>query len=211
MLEDLFDYLRQAHGPLAYLLLAGGACIEYVFPPFPGDTVVLFGAFLAATAGYSPTGVYLVMTAGSIAGGMGAYAFGRFFGNDERRLPRWLRTDAAKAAFTKLDHQFHRYGAAYLALNRFVPALRAFFFVGAGLARMPAGRVLLFGGISAAAWNALILAVGYAVGANWDRLRQLGDQYTAAVLIVLGVVAAALVARWWLTRDRRGGESDRDR
>ncbi|MFW6085580.1 MAG: DedA family protein [Myxococcota bacterium] len=211
MLESLLDYLRQEGGPVAYLLLALAAGIEYVFPPFPGDTVVLFGAFLAVTAGFSPTGVYLVMTAGSIVGGMATYFLGRFFGDDRRRLPRWLRTKRARWALARIDEQFHRYGAVYLALNRFLPAMRAFFFVGAGLTRMPVGRVLLFGGLSAALWNALILSVAYVVGANWERLQELGRQYATVAFVLVALVAAGWVLRWWISRGRREGGGDPDR
>jgi membrane-associated protein len=79
----------------------------------------------------------------------------------------------------------------FLAVNRFLPALRAFFFVGAGLSRMSAGPVIVFGGISAALWNALLMALGYAVGNNWEALSELAERYTAAtlILIVLAVVA----------------------
>ncbi|MFW6067563.1 MAG: DedA family protein [Myxococcota bacterium] len=211
MLDDLLQYLREQPSPLAYGVLGLAALLEYVFPPFPGDTVVLFGAFLAATAGYHPAGVYLVMTAGSIAGGMATYLLGRFFGDDHRRLPRWLRTRRARWALDRLDAQFQRYGAAYLAVNRFLPAMRAFFFVAAGLARMPSGRVLVFGGLSAAAWNALILAVAYAVGANWPRLQELAGQYTAATLTVVAVLILGLLLRWWIIRGRRARGPGPDR
>jgi membrane-associated protein len=88
---------------------------------------------------------------------------------------------------------YEQHGAMYLAVNRFLPALRAFFFVGAGLSRMSAGRVIVFGGISAALWNALLMVLGYAVGNNWEALRELAERYAAAtlVLIVLAVIAVA--------------------
>jgi membrane protein DedA with SNARE-associated domain len=84
----------------------------------------------------------------------------------------------------------------YLAVNRFLPALRAFFFVGAGLSRMRPGAVLLYGGLSALVWNALLLGVGYAVGNNWDALRDLAERYTVATLILVAVVVAGIVARF---------------
>jgi membrane protein DedA with SNARE-associated domain len=203
MLDDLLDYLRDEEGPLAYVLLAVASCLEYVFPPFPGDTVVLFGAFLAATAGYHPLLVYAVLTGGSMVGASGTYAVGRLVFAKREQLPAFLQTRRARWALDRLDEQFRRYGAAYLAVNRFLPAMRAFFFVGAGIAGMPFGRVLFFGGLSACAWNALILAVGYSVGANWDRLQAIFDRYTAIAVVVLVVLAAIWAVRWWLSRRRR--------
>jgi membrane protein DedA with SNARE-associated domain len=84
----------------------------------------------------------------------------------------------------------------YLVFNRFLPALRAFFFLGAGLSRMSAGSVMIYGGISALIWNALLMGAGYAVGSNWDLLRDLVERYTVATLIVTAVAVTGIVARF---------------
>jgi membrane protein DedA with SNARE-associated domain len=210
MLEDLLDYLKEGEGLLAYGILGAAAGIEYVFPPFPGDTIVLFGAFLAATAGYDPLGVYAVLTVGSMVGASGTYLMGRLVFARRDNLPKFLRTAQAQWAFDRLDDQFRRYGAVYLAVNRFLPAMRAFFFVAAGMARMPFSRVLLFGGLSALVWNALLLSVGYAVGANWELLQHVFRRYTAGALVVVGLLGLVVVARWWVNRRRRLGGSDGD-
>jgi membrane-associated protein len=89
----------------------------------------------------------------------------------------------------------------YLAVNRFLPALRAFFFLGAGLSRMGAWPVIVFGGLSAAVWNALLLGAGYAVGHNWEAMRDILERYTAATLVIVVVAGIAIVARFlWDSR-----------
>jgi membrane-associated protein len=89
----------------------------------------------------------------------------------------------------------------YLVANRFLPALRAFFFVGAGLSRMNVGPVIIFGGISAALWNALLMGIGYAVGSNWDVLRDLVERYTVATLILIVIAVTGIIARFiWDSR-----------
>ena len=203
MVEDLLRYLEESEGPLAYLLLGLCSAVEYVFPLFPGDTVTLFGVFLAATAGYSVVLVYASATAGSVAGGLAAYGFGRWIGRNEARWPRLLKGERTRAAIAAAEERFRRHGAAYLMLNRFVPALRAFFFVAAGIVEMPVGKVALYGGVSAALWNALLLAVGYAVGSNWERLRELSLQYTWATLALVAVVVLVLLGRWLIRRGTR--------
>ena len=195
-LEDLLRWLEAHESPLAYVVLGLASLVEYLFPPFPGDTVAIFGVFLATSAGYRPLLVYLALEVGAVAGGMGAYAFGRAFAEAERR-PRWLRGPRAERALDVLVDRYARYGAVYLVLNRFVPALRAFFFVGAGLARMPAVSVALWGAVSAAVWNALLLAGGWVVGRNWELLVDVVRGYSAAAMGVVLVVAVALGVRAW--------------
>jgi membrane protein DedA with SNARE-associated domain len=84
-------------------------------------------------------------------------------------------------------------------------------FVAAGAARLPWPRVLLWGAVSAAAWNALVIAAGFAVGTSWPRLLGWLRTYTTIAWIAVGLVALMLIARWLHgRRGRRGGSTDRD-
>lgn len=192
--REIMRWLEQGEGPLGYIVLALASMIEYVVPPFPGDTVALFGVFLAASAGWSAVIVYLALNAGAIAGGMIAYGFGRAIARPERR-PRWLRGERSERAIATIEARYAKHGAAYLAVNRFVPALRAFFFVGAGIAGLRPGAVALWGGLSAALWNALLLALGWAVGANWEAMLAWVRAYSAVATILVVVAIVVLVAR----------------
>ncbi|MBW1833121.1 MAG: DedA family protein [Myxococcales bacterium] len=193
MLDEFLHTLE--HGPQhwAYVLVVAATGIEYVFPPIPGDTVALFAVALAVRSQLHWALVYLAMTFGALLGGLAAWGFGVWLANHEDSWPSFLRTPGATRALDAVRRGYEQHGAMYLAVNRFLPALRAFFFVGAGLSRMSAGRVIVFGGISAALWNALLMVLGYAVGNNWEALRELAERYAAAtlVLIVLAVIAVA--------------------
>ena len=59
-------------GPVLFL----SAAIEYLFPPFQGDTVTLFGAFLVATREWSLALVLGAVTLGSLCGAAGDYWLG---------------------------------------------------------------------------------------------------------------------------------------
>ena len=203
MLEDLLTWLEQSEGPLAYLVLGLAGALEYVVPPFPGDTVTLFGTVLAGTAGYSVALVYTSITVGAIGGSLLAYAFGLWLGRNEERWPRWLRGDKTVERIHTVIRRFDKHGAAYLAVNRFLPAFRAVFFVAAGMAELPLWKVIVFGGLSAAVWNAGILALGYAVGHNFDELKGIYQQYTLAAFAVVGAIALFFIVRWvWRKRSR---------
>jgi membrane protein DedA with SNARE-associated domain len=85
-------------------------------------------------------------------------------------------------------------------LNRFMPSFRAVVFVAAGASGTPLPRVLLLGGLSALAWNALLLGVGDAIGAKADKLEDWLSQYRLVAIVVTAVVVLVLVARWALRR-----------
>ena len=196
MLDEFLHTLE--HGPQywAYALVVAAAAIEYVFPPIPGDTVALFAVALAVRAELNWVFVYLALTIGALLGGVAAWAFGMWLANHEDSWPAALKTPGATRALDAVRRGYDRHGAMYLVANRFLPALRAFFFVGAGVSRMNVGPVIVFGGISAALWNALLMGIGYAVGSNWDVLRDLAERYAVATLILVVIALVGLIARF---------------
>ncbi len=195
MLDEFLHTLE--HGPVywAYALVAAAAAVEYVFPPIPGDTVALFAVALAVRAQLHWAFVYLAMTAGALLGGLAAWGFGVWLADHQSQWPWFLKTPGATRALDAVRRGYERHGSMYLALNRFLPALRAFFFVGAGLSRMKAAPVVLYGGISAAVWNAILMAAGYAIGNNWDALQNVLERYTLATLILIVLAVSGIVAR----------------
>ncbi len=201
MLEQLLDILRTDHAVIVYGLIVVAACSEYVVPPFPGDTLTLFAVFLAAHAELNAPLVYLAMTTGAVLGGVIAWGVGMWLADREDRWPRWLRRSGITDSLDAVRRGYTRHGAAYLLINRFLPAFRAFFFVGAGLSRMHPLSVVIYGGLSAAVWNALLLGIGFGVGRNWETLQSFFEQYALASF----VVAAGVLLIFWL-RTRRSPE-----
>lgn len=206
MTEDLLAWLRETHGPLGYVVLALAAALEYVFPPIPGDTIALGGIALATGAGYIVVLVYLALNVGALGGGMAAYGVGRAIATRRgRRPPRFLRSMVARRAIDALLLRFQKHGAVYLALNRFVPAFRAFFFIAAGMARLPAWKVALWGTLSAMIWNALLIGLGWILGSNLELLARWVATYSYVAIAI--AVLVVLVAMWRWRRSLREEES----
>jgi len=196
VLDEFLHTLEYGPHYWGYGLVTCAAAIEYIFPPIPGDTIALFAVALAVRAELHWFPVYVAMTAGALLGGLAAWRFGVWLARHEDAWPSFLKTPGAVRALDAVRRGYAQHGGLYLVGNRFLPALRAFFFVGAGLSGMRAAPVILYGGISAALWNALLLGVGYAVGNNWEALRELAERYSAATLILVLVVAVAIVGRF---------------
>ena len=169
-------------------------------PPLPGDTITLFGVCMAVQLGFGAAWIMVAITAGAISGSLVAYALGRWMDAHPTSLPAWARNPRTQEALAKVRRGFERRGAALLLINRFVPAMRAFFFVGAGLARMPWYQVTLYGGLSVLAWNGVILLVGVYIGREFEALAGWVEHYSVAALIVLSIV----VLGWFARRRWRG-------
>ena len=180
--------------------------VEYLFPPFPGDTVTLFGAFLITRHGWSMPLVFLSVMIGSAVGSMADYGIGVWC-RERYAQGRFLKNPRARQAVDRVLAGFAKHGEIYVVVNRFLPAVRAVFFIAAGMAGLRPGRVLLFSMLSAAAWNALIIGAGYAAGASWDRIKELFRVYSIAAWSVVGAAVLFFVVRWYLRRRAEGQEA----
>jgi len=189
-------------GPAAPAILFLGSLIEYVFPPFPGDTLVVLGAWYAVNGQISWPVAFAATTSGAVLGAWIDYRVGIALGEA-------LEKGAARRGPITLEHVrqveagYARWGEWFLLANRFLPGIRAFLFVGAGAARLPVGKVLLWGGISAAAWNALLLLIGAFLVKNLDEFVHVLERYTVAAWAVMAVVAAFFLARLAIRASRR--------
>jgi membrane protein DedA with SNARE-associated domain len=195
-------------GDVAPLVLFFATLVEYVFPPFPGDLLVVLGAWYAVDGALSWPATFASVTAGALVGAWIDYRIGVAVG---RRLEGRLaaRSGLSAARLARFEASYRRWGDVLLVVNRFFPGVRAFFFIAAGASRIPLRKVLLYGGISAALWNALLLAGGALFAKNAAELVALFERYTRVawtVVIVGAVVAVAvLVLRRRRAPDAEGG------
>ena len=191
-------------GPAAPAILFFASFIEYVFPPFPGDLIVVLGAWYAVQGLISWPATFAATTIGALAGAWIDWRVGRTLGRHlEQRAhhPTVIHRLLTEERLAQFDEGYRRWGGLLLVANRFFPGIRAFIFVAAGASGIPLRKVLVLGGISAAAWNVLLLGAGALIAHNVDELVALFDRYThVASAVVVGGLAVA--AAWWLLRRR---------
>jgi len=198
---EQFDLWVQQLGSAGYLLLGLAALLEYLVPPFPGDTVMLLGGAYAVRGEKNLALVFGCVTFGSVVGLAIMYGVGRRVGARVDRFPEGkLFFGVTHARIRQLQEQMRTRGSWLLVANRFFPTFRAVLFLAAGAAKMSFARVLLLGTVSAMAWNVVVIAIGYAVGGNAERLTALFAQYNRVAFVVLGVAVSGFVIRFFLKR-----------
>ncbi len=195
-LSTSVDYLVQAGELPALFVLFFSSIIEYIFPPFPGDTISLGGAVLASAGGWNILLIFAGLTAGSTVGAYLDYLFGRQIvkGRISSRLNTRLQNSRG---LEKVRRGYEKWGVALIVVNRFLPGIRAMFFVGAGMARMKALPVVFFAFISAAAWNVLILYLGALLADNIGQLERLMTNYFHVVWVALAALGVYWAVRHW--------------
>lgn len=202
-MQEELDQLMQLLGAWGYAGLGVAALIEYVFPPFPGDTVALLGGAWAARDDRSVLLVHLVLTLGSAVGIALTWRVGRALASRISRAPEGARLLGLEVARIQRAQRLMREKGDWVLLsNRFLPTFRSVLFLAAGAAEVPLWRALALGMVSAAVFNGILLAMGVMVGVNAEAIAAFFHQFRVASLTGLGVAVALLVVRFLWQRRR---------
>ena len=192
---EYLDTLFQQISPLtAYVLLFVSAFVENVFPPIPGDTVTLIGAYLVTSGKLSFTGVYLSTSLGSVLGFFAMYMIGLKLGRKflDSKIGRKVFTEAQ---YEKTEKWFSKYGYGIIAANRFLSGTRSVISIFAGSFHLNWVYVLTLATLSALLWNGLLIYIIYVVGLNWDVITALISQYNKIVIAITIIIIAYFVVR----------------
>lgn len=199
-MEGLFDFIREADTVWVYILLCMSSYAENIIPPVPGDTIVIFGAYLAGTGliGFAP--VFVITTVGSLAGFMTLYLLGWILGHKIVETKKWKLFTSDD--FERVEAWFEKYGYAVIAANRFLSGARSVIALFAGMANLRMKRVLLLSLLSCALWNFILVYAGYAIGDNWQTVTDYIRRYNQIVFTVIGVVIISVVVRYYLLKKK---------
>src|SRR3990172_563766 len=195
LLNDIIANLLLKHDSIIFFFLFLSSVVENLFPPIPGDTVTIFGAFLVGTGRLDFIPVYLSTTIGSAVGFMLLIFVGRLLMR-EFFIKKDYKFFSAKM-IVKAESWFQRYGYLVVLANRFLPGVRSVISLTAGIARLDLSKVFLLSLVSSAVWNLLWILVGFFLGNNWEMVREgaahILKQYNIGAFIVIGVLIICFI------------------
>jgi membrane protein DedA with SNARE-associated domain len=198
--EQLLDWVAGLPTAAVYVVLAVLSCVENVFPPVPADVAVVFGAFLSRRGITSAPLLGAVCWLANTASSAGMYFLARARGK-QFFASGWPRKLMPPSSITALQRLYRKHGMVGIFLSRFLPGLRAAVTPFAGVVGLTPAQALIPSAVASAIWYAFLVAVGAALGRNWDAALELLSS-TNRVLGMVGLATAVLVAIW-LWRRRR--------
>jgi len=174
--------------------------LESMIAPIPSEAVMPFVGFLVADGKWSLSAAILVTSLGSIVGSSLSYLMGYYGGKPfVLRVGKYLLLNVHD--LERAEQFFHRRtGVATLFLSRFIPVVRHFISIPAGIGRMPWLRFLLTTLIGATIWNTFLLICGMKLREHWSVVQKYSHQVDYAVLALLLVGIAFFV--WHRLRRR---------
>jgi membrane protein DedA with SNARE-associated domain len=211
-MPSLEHFLQNLSGPQAqwfYLILFASCLIENLFPPYPGDMVILLAGYLAGSGQILTAGGLLCSVAGSLAGGLILFALGSSRGRDlfHRGRFRFLSPDR----LDRVEDWFRRYGRRIILVSRFLPGVRSLVAVAAGIGGMRTRLFALFSLISILMWNGLLFFAGLKLGQNWPAVVRWVRIYNWVVILLLLLVALLWYLRQYgLPGSHRGEDASKE-
>jgi len=193
-LEDYFA-LALTLSPVALTsIVFVSAWLELVFPPYFGDSVMLFGFFLAGQGVASPAEVFIAAVSGSILGSVVAFLLGERFGPSILGHLSWKKKRLE--APTRLRRLFEKYGETVLVVNRFIPFFRNFMIYGAGAFRLRLLPSMVANTVSIVAFVSMLMAIGLWTAGSWAEIQATFQQTLArmGVLVMLAISALVVLA-----------------
>jgi membrane-associated protein len=182
------------------------------FPFLPGDTLLFaMGLFISSERlDLFPGGpvaelaiALVLLTAAGFLGNVVGYEIGRAIGPPlYERDGRFLK----QKYFEKTHAFFDKHGNKALVIGRFVPFVRTYVTVVAGVTAMGRRRFFMWSAVGAVLWVLSITLLGYFLGSAFPSL---GENIDKAVIAILAFSVIPIAYEWWRHR-RTNGNAARD-
>jgi membrane-associated protein len=204
LLHQLIDFIRNP-GDIArvggYPVLALIIFVETgAFAFFlPGDSLLVAAGLYAATGTLNIFVLNLLLIPMAILGDATSYFIGskvgpRLFNRPESRF--------FKPAYIKAAQEFYeRHGGKAIIMARFVPVIRTFVPVVAGVAQMPYRRFASFNIIGGASWILSMTVLGFGLGKTFP---DIGKHVEKVLLLIIFVSVLPGLIEWYRQRNKKG-------
>lgn len=178
-------------GVLSIVFLESG-----VFFPLPGDSLLFTVGLFAEEIGHNPFLSTVLIALAAFLGCLVGYYIGTKL-DFLYRFAFWRRVIKRK----HLDeaHVFlEKHGLFAIVLSRFIPVVRTFLPIVAGLVRMNYGGFVRFCALACLLWSAVFVLGGYYLGKIFP---QIGEYLTLSIIVI--VILSILPGVWHFLKKRR--------
>ena len=186
------EHFLETWGYLAVFILS---FVSSMGLPVGAEVAIIYGGVLASgQIAHEPHplnlfAVIAVATLAEVLGSLVGYLIGYFGGRPlVDRVGKYVLL--THKDLDRAEAWFARRGEPVVLFGRFIPLLRSFVSLAAGLAEMARAKFLLFTVIGCAVWCTALTSVGYGLGSSYHRVLKAFSYagYVAAVLVVIAVV-----------------------
>ena len=163
---------------------------------FPGDSLLFTAGLLASQGHFNVLLLWLGCTVAAIAGDSVGYAFGKKVG------PKIFNRDDSlffhKKHILRTQAFYEKHGKKTIILARFVPIVRTFAPILAGVGNMEYRSFLSYNVIGGVIWSTLLIFLGFALGSFIPDV----DRYLLPIVLAIIVLSFVPIYREWRKQKR---------
>ncbi len=176
--------------PVASLLMA----MESMIFPLPSELVMPPLGMLVHQGKFELWMAIVATSLGSLVGSLISYYLGYFGGKPlVMKVGKWALLNEEHLDLT--TKWFSRWGSLTVFICRFVPVVRHFISIPAGIARMNVVKFCIYTVLGATLWNCFLLWLGWKLEEQWETVLKYRRPIDAAMVIL---IVGAVVAWYWM-------------
>lgn len=209
MEQSLIEFTQNitVHYPaLSYVFFFISAALQILFPPYPGDTVLVIEGYLSSKGLFNTYLIAINAMAATFLSSLllyhTSYKLGdrifalsivnRFFSKDKsRRLTEW----------------FKKYGSIVILISKFVPGIGSLTMIAAGTFKVEPLKAYAAMGAATAVHNSFLVFLGKTTGDNMELIKYLFRRYNIAILSAISVYAVLYICIKLFQKNRQPGEN----
>ena len=165
-----------------------GMTLESACIPLPSEIIMPFSGFVVwqGTTNMTLIGITIVGAFGNLIGSLIAYLVGLKGGRPLlERYGKYLLITPGKLDLA--DKWFLKYGGEAVLISRFLPIIRTFISLPAGIARMDLKKFALYTFVESIPWCFALGYIGVLLGPNWGIIQ--GYFHILDIIVVIGIIA----------------------
>lgn len=165
--------------------------------PVPSEIVMPFSGFWASQGFLTLWGITIAGTVGATLGSWLSYEFARYVGRPF--LEKWGKFFLIRKR--DLDHAdalFAKHGPLIVFVGRFIPFVRSFISLPAGIAEMNRPKFFVYTIAGTLPWIFIWSYLGFVIGGNWHII---GKYFWIANVVVLVALLGGIA--WWIAKHMR--------
>jgi membrane protein DedA with SNARE-associated domain len=184
--------------------------VEIVFPPLPGDALLILSGSIAGIAGFNPLLIIVSSALGSWLGSWLLYNLGNRMEHRMLASPKFSGF-LDSAAFGRVEHWFRKFGYLTILFSRFIPVFRSGIILAAGMVGLDRRKSLIAVGISILIWNSTLVLGGRILGRHWEKIFAFWHARLRLLFIsLIGLLLIYFIVAWIVGFVRKRFHSSRD-
>ncbi len=153
---------------------------------FPGDSLLFTAGFLAFQGTFSLPELCIICAVAAITGDSVGYLFGRRVGR--KLFERENSTFFKKKYLESAEEFYEKYGAKTIVIARFMPIVRTFAPIVAGISDMHYRRFVTYNIVGGVLWSCGVTVAGFLSGKILGQAFDI-DKYLLPIIVVIIVVS----------------------